>query len=292
MSLFDTIVWALTVPIRCNTTQGLLSARSDRPNCIGRPRASPRRKTSPAHATSMRPAGVPRSGRGRRGVLAAAHHGARAAAPRAAGARRSAPAHLALLLTTRRHPPAGRSQPPCSLGLSLCGSLAALRRAYGVAGEWKAALPWLASVPIDWHEHIALRARQEGRSRRKRWCEDGAPRGSKWDIFFLLYQSTPLVERVLEPRENAFLIVGTLFSRSSTSRPSAPIPPKVPVVGPDDRASAGRPQPARQHGFEHQGTGCAKAGACTDREVLRGGTDGGSEQGVGREWYRERRHKV
>ena len=162
LSLFGSVVWVLTVCIHCNITQGLLSSRSDRPKCIGRPRASPRRKTSPAHATSMRPAGVPRSGRGRRGVLAAAHHGARAAAPRAAGARRSAPAHLALLLTTRRYPPAGRSQRPCSLGLSFCGSLAALRRAYGVAGEWKAALPWLASVPIDWHEHIALRAPGSG----------------------------------------------------------------------------------------------------------------------------------
>ena len=88
-----------------------------------------------------------------------------------------------------QHPPAGRSQPLCSLGLSLCGSLAALPRAYGVAGEWKAALPCPTSVPTDWHAHIPLRVRKEGRSQRKRRCEDGGGGVTErviWGHFFFI----------------------------------------------------------------------------------------------------------
>ena len=169
-----TIVSLLTLPIRCGTAISQPPARSDQFPMSRRPRTSPPRKTSPAPATSMRPAGVPRSGRGQRGVLAVAHHVATAAAPRAAAARRSAPGHLTFMLAVR---PTGPSSLLCSFGLSLCGSLAALPRAYGVAGEWKAALPCLGHVTTGWHAHIPLRALLEGRSRRKRSCEDEDGRG-------------------------------------------------------------------------------------------------------------------
>ena len=150
-----TIVSLLTLPIRCGTAISQPPARSDQFPMSRRPGTSPPRKTSPAHATSMRPAGVPRSGRGQRGVLAVAHHVATAAAPRAAAARRSAPGHLTFLLAVR---PTGPSSLLCSFGLSFCGSFAALRRAYGVVGEWALALPCLGRVPTDWHAHSPCEA--------------------------------------------------------------------------------------------------------------------------------------